>query len=154
MSPLPDPPDENDHMISPQIYEDEPGFFNPENSQTEATTIILEKINDLEKKISQCNLPNDLTTLLTRLCEKIESLTEKQKETKKMIKLMLNRMDTLGNRQTNTQAIVSTNIRPANKTNYGPLSYAEAITTGTLKATQPLPKSCPNQNKTDSKKSA
>ncbi|MBW0523295.1 hypothetical protein O181_063010 [Austropuccinia psidii MF-1] len=77
MNRLPNPPDENDHMISPQIYKDEPGFFSPENSQTEATTVILEKINKLEKKISQRNLPNDLTTLLIRLCKKIESLTKK-----------------------------------------------------------------------------
>ncbi|MBW0468751.1 hypothetical protein O181_008466 [Austropuccinia psidii MF-1] len=140
MNPLPEPPDENDHMISPQIYKDEPGFFNPANSQTDSIALILEKINELEKKISQPSLPNDLTTLLSRLCKNIESLTEKQKETDKMIKLMLNRLDTLENRPTNTQTIVSTNTRPNRSTNNGPLSYADAIITGTQKAMHPLPK--------------
>ncbi|MBW0483868.1 hypothetical protein O181_023583 [Austropuccinia psidii MF-1] len=79
MNPLPDPPDKNNHMISPQIYEERPGFFNQAISQTKATTLIL------EKKIGQHDLPNNLTTLLTRLCKKIESLKEKQKETEKMI---------------------------------------------------------------------
>ncbi|MBW0500943.1 hypothetical protein O181_040658 [Austropuccinia psidii MF-1] len=140
MNPLPEPPDKNENVISPQIYKDEPGFFNPANSQTNSTALILGNINKLKKKISQRSLPNDLTTLLSRLCEKIESLTEKQKETDKTIKLMLNRLDAFENRPTNTQAIVSTNIRPTNRTNNGPLSYADAITTGTQKATHPLPK--------------
>ncbi|MBW0508239.1 hypothetical protein O181_047954 [Austropuccinia psidii MF-1] len=53
---------------------------------------------------------------------------------------MLNRLNSLKTRQTNTQTEVSTNPRPANKTAYSPLSWAEIITTETPKTTHPLPK--------------
>ncbi|MBW0544875.1 hypothetical protein O181_084590 [Austropuccinia psidii MF-1] len=80
MNPFPDPPDENNHMISPQIYKDEPGFFNSANNQMDTTNMILNKINDLEKQLTQRNLPSDLTRLLNRICEKVESLAEKQND--------------------------------------------------------------------------
>ncbi|MBW0528318.1 hypothetical protein O181_068033 [Austropuccinia psidii MF-1] len=71
MNPLSDPPDENNHMFSPQIYEDEAGFFNSANNQMDATNMILNKINDLEKQLTQRNLPSDLKRLLNQICEKL-----------------------------------------------------------------------------------
>ncbi|MBW0514497.1 hypothetical protein O181_054212 [Austropuccinia psidii MF-1] len=43
INPLPDPLDKNNHMIYPQFYEDKPGSFNPEDSQKEDKTLILQK---------------------------------------------------------------------------------------------------------------
>ncbi|MBW0489469.1 hypothetical protein O181_029184 [Austropuccinia psidii MF-1] len=48
-------PDENDHLISPQVYEDEPGFFNPLNSQPKDSTLILQK----NKRIRTKNKPKE-----------------------------------------------------------------------------------------------
>ncbi|MBW0488301.1 hypothetical protein O181_028016 [Austropuccinia psidii MF-1] len=103
MNPLPDPPDENDHMFSPQIYEDEHGFLNSTHTQTDAITLILEKINEIEKQLHHQNLPSELTTLLNRLCDKVESLAAKQSETDKAIGAILKRLDQLENQPTNKQ---------------------------------------------------
>ncbi|MBW0502315.1 hypothetical protein O181_042030 [Austropuccinia psidii MF-1] len=141
MNPLPDPPDKNNHMISPQIYKDEPGFFNQASSQTDATTLILKKINALENKLSQRNLPRELTTILNKLCKKIESLTERQKETDKTIRTILSRLDNLEKQPTDTTTTdVSTTPHPVNRTNTAPFSYAEAIMTNPPRSTHQLPK--------------
>ncbi|MBW0522808.1 hypothetical protein O181_062523 [Austropuccinia psidii MF-1] len=72
MNPLPGPPDKNNHMISPEIYKEEPGFFNPASSQTNATTLICKKISALEKKAPSpsmaplckpCLIPKDHTNV-------------------------------------------------------------------------------------------
>ncbi|MBW0492182.1 hypothetical protein O181_031897 [Austropuccinia psidii MF-1] len=141
MNPLPDPPDKHNHMISPQIYKEKPGFFNQASSQTDATTLILKKVNTLENKLSQRSLPLELITLLNKLCEKVESLTGRQKETDKAIKIMLSRLDNLEKRPTGTNAIdVSKTPQLGNRTNTAPLSYEEAIITKPPRSTHQLPK--------------
>ncbi|MBW0468339.1 hypothetical protein O181_008054 [Austropuccinia psidii MF-1] len=127
MNTLPDPPEENDHMISPQIYKDKPGFSNSTNPQTEFTTLILNKINKLEKKVSQQSLSIKLTTLLNKICAKIKSLLEKHKETDKAIKALLTRLDHLENQATKKQKEVR-NLNNIDKTNNTCPSFAAVVT--------------------------
>ncbi|MBW0551726.1 hypothetical protein O181_091441 [Austropuccinia psidii MF-1] len=127
MNPFPDPPDENDHMISPQIYKDKPDFFNSTNIQTDVKNIILNKINNLEKQLTQRSLPSDLKRLLNRICEKVESLAEKQNEMGKMIKTMLNRLDCLKSHPANKKQELHISLNSIEKTNTTPLSFAEVV---------------------------
>ncbi|MBW0558739.1 hypothetical protein O181_098454 [Austropuccinia psidii MF-1] len=141
MNPLPDPPDENNHMISPQIYEDEHGFFNSTHTQTDAMTLILQKINKIERQLQHRNLPSELTTLLNKLCDKVESLAAKQNETDKMINTMLKQLDHLENQPTNKQKEVRTNPNSTDKTNATPPSFAAVLSaTNNIRPTNPLPK--------------
>ncbi|MBW0461208.1 hypothetical protein O181_000923 [Austropuccinia psidii MF-1] len=62
MNPTPDPPDEDDHMIVPEIYEREPGFLTQSQYVDQLNTLanILQKLENLEKRETNVNLPANL----------------------------------------------------------------------------------------------
>ncbi|MBW0463303.1 hypothetical protein O181_003018 [Austropuccinia psidii MF-1] len=138
ISPLPDPPDKNYHMISPQIYEDEHGFFDSTNTQADTMTLILEKINTLEKQLTHRTLPSELTTLLNRLCDKFESLAAKPNKTDKMIKTLLMRLEYIENHPTNKQKEVRTSSNRIDNTNVTLPSFAAVLSaTNNLRPANP-----------------
>ncbi|MBW0493891.1 hypothetical protein O181_033606 [Austropuccinia psidii MF-1] len=145
MNPAPDPPDDDDHMIIPEIYESEPGFLNQNRNEDQSNilTLILKKIETLENREANITLPTALTTLLTRMNNKIKELTEKQAKTDKIIEDLLRKI----NNNTNTQKTSNNteNTRQNNNPSQEslPLSFA-AVTAKNPKTTDPiLPKRPP-----------
>ncbi|MBW0462266.1 hypothetical protein O181_001981 [Austropuccinia psidii MF-1] len=59
MNPAPDPPDSNNHMIIPEIYKSKPGFLTQTHNENQSNilTIILQKIENLEKRETNLTLP-------------------------------------------------------------------------------------------------
>ncbi|MBW0571059.1 hypothetical protein O181_110774, partial [Austropuccinia psidii MF-1] len=80
MNPLPDAPDDKNPMISTEIY----------------------RINNLKKKYVNSSLPTNLTTILTRRCDNIEALTEKQNSADQVIKSPSVRVDAIKHSKTTT----------------------------------------------------
>ncbi|MBW0567085.1 hypothetical protein O181_106800 [Austropuccinia psidii MF-1] len=95
MNPAPDPPDDNDHMIIPEIYESEPSFLTQANNkdQSNILTIILQKIENLERRETNLTLPTAISTLITRLNDKIEKLEKRQTKMDKIIDDLLNKVE-------------------------------------------------------------
>ncbi|MBW0544876.1 hypothetical protein O181_084591 [Austropuccinia psidii MF-1] len=91
MNPTPDPPDKDYHMIIPKIYESEPGFLTQtqSNNPLNILTTILQKIENIEKREANITLPTGLTTLITRLNDRIDELAKKQLKMDKVINYLL-----------------------------------------------------------------
>ncbi|MBW0589792.1 hypothetical protein O181_129507 [Austropuccinia psidii MF-1] len=73
MNPTPDPPDEANHMIIPEIYKSEPGFLtqSQHDSHLHTLAIIIQKLENLEKIETNVTLPQNLEMLLTCLNDRI-----------------------------------------------------------------------------------
>ncbi|MBW0486189.1 hypothetical protein O181_025904 [Austropuccinia psidii MF-1] len=139
MNPAPDPPDDNDHMIIPEIYKSEPGFL----TQANILTIILQKIESLERRETNLTLPAAITTLITRLNEKIERLEKRQTKMDKIIDDLLNKVENIASSQQKTNNILSTPSHNNPNLETHPLSFA-AIAAKTPPTTRPiLPKRPP-----------
>ncbi|MBW0548669.1 hypothetical protein O181_088384 [Austropuccinia psidii MF-1] len=131
MNLTPDPPDDDDHMIIPEIYESEP--------------------ETLEKREANITLPTALTTLLTRLNDKIEELTEKQARTDKIIEDLLKRVNNITNTQQKNNNIERTHQPDNLIQETHPLSFAEVTaknpkTTGPVLPKRPPPELCQAQS--------
>ncbi|MBW0469149.1 hypothetical protein O181_008864 [Austropuccinia psidii MF-1] len=146
MNPTPDPPDEDDHMIIPEIYESEPGFLTQtqNSNQSDILTIILQKIENLEKREANLTLPTAMTTLITRLNDRIDELAKKQSKMDKIINDLLTKIDS-GNKQRQMASNHVSTSPPENPppTTTTPLSFA-AVTASTQNRNEPnLPKKPP-----------
>ncbi|MBW0499330.1 hypothetical protein O181_039045 [Austropuccinia psidii MF-1] len=152
MNPTPDPPDEDDHMIIPEIYESEPGFLTQpqHNNQSNVLSSIFQKLEDLEMKVTNANLPTNLETLITRLNDRIDELAEKQRKMDKIINDLLIKSDNNKKSQGSSNELVSpppsTHLPQATTQ----LSFA-AVTAGTKNTNEqtlpkrPPPALCQNQ---------
>ncbi|MBW0496568.1 hypothetical protein O181_036283 [Austropuccinia psidii MF-1] len=145
MNPTPDPPDEDDHMIIPEIYESEPGFLTQtqSNNPSNILTTILQKIENLEKREANITLPTGLTTLITRLNDRIDELAEKQSKMDKVINDLLTKIND-GNKHrqltNNLVSFPSPNSPPSART---PLSFAAAAANTQHRIEPTLPKRPP-----------
>ncbi|MBW0535156.1 hypothetical protein O181_074871 [Austropuccinia psidii MF-1] len=108
MNPAPDTPDKDDHMIIPEIYESEPGFL------TQAA----------------------MTTLITRLNDKIEELAMNQAKMDKIINDLLNTVNNNAKPRQTDNNLVSTPPLNSQDQETSPLCFA-VIAAKTLKTTGP-----------------
>ncbi|MBW0514842.1 hypothetical protein O181_054557 [Austropuccinia psidii MF-1] len=109
MNPSPDPPNEDGHMIVPEIYESEPGFLTQfqYNNQPNTLALILQKLENLEQKETNVNLPANLETLISRLNDRIDELAEKQSKMDKVINDLLAKIDNSRKKQELPNGMVS-----------------------------------------------
>ncbi|MBW0521937.1 hypothetical protein O181_061652 [Austropuccinia psidii MF-1] len=152
MNPAPDPPDDNDHMIIPEIYESKPGFLTQAHNEDQSNilTIILQKIESLERRETNLTLPTAITTLITRLNEKIERLEKRQTKMDEIINNLLNKVENIANSQQKTNNIVSTPSHKNPNLETHPLSFAAIAaktpaTTGPMLPKRPPPEMCQTQ---------
>ncbi|MBW0483346.1 hypothetical protein O181_023061 [Austropuccinia psidii MF-1] len=144
MNPTPDPPEENDHMIIPEVYQSEPGFLTQTQNEAHSSilSIILQKIENLEKKETNMILPTAMTTLITKLNDQIDDLTEKQFSMEKVINDLLTKLDNTHKQQTTTNNTVSPPL-PKSPQASAPLSFATIAATPTSTNDTSLPKQPP-----------
>ncbi|MBW0516527.1 hypothetical protein O181_056242 [Austropuccinia psidii MF-1] len=130
MNPSPDPPNKDNHMIVQEIYKSKPGFLTQSQYANQPSTlaIILKKLENLEKRETNVNLPANLEILIMRLNDRIDELAEKQSNMEKLINYLLAKIDNKRN-QGPTKETVSPCLtnHPSQTTN--PPSFAE-ITAG------------------------
>ncbi|MBW0579885.1 hypothetical protein O181_119600 [Austropuccinia psidii MF-1] len=70
MNPTPETPEEDDHMIIPEVYKSKPGFLTQTQNETQLrilTSILQKKIGNLEKKETDMTLPTTMKTTITCL---------------------------------------------------------------------------------------
>ncbi|MBW0482641.1 hypothetical protein O181_022356 [Austropuccinia psidii MF-1] len=151
MNPAPDPPDDNDHMIIPEIYESEPGFLTQMHNEDQSNilTIILQKIESLERRETNLTLPTAITTLITRLNDRIENIEKRQTKMEKIIEDLLNKTEVNNKSQQKTNDIVSTPSHRNPNLETHPISFAamaaKTPTTGPTLPKRPPPEMCQTQ---------
>ncbi|MBW0564646.1 hypothetical protein O181_104361 [Austropuccinia psidii MF-1] len=143
MNPTPDPPDKDNHMIIPKIYERDPGCLTQTQNynQLNILTTICQKIENLEKIEANVTLPTGLTTLITQISNRIDELTEKQLKMDKIINALLTKIDKCNKQEqeiNNLVSLPSPNNSPSTST---PLSFAEAMVNTQIRNKPSLKKS-------------
>ncbi|MBW0472931.1 hypothetical protein O181_012646 [Austropuccinia psidii MF-1] len=131
MNPTPNPRDENNHMIIPEIYESKPGFLTQSQSTDHLNilAVILQKLENLEKRDANTNLPANLETLITQLNDRTDELAEKKSNMDKVINNLLAKIDNNSKDRRPTSAIVSTPPTNTQTQTTHPLSFS-AVTAG------------------------
>ncbi|MBW0504586.1 hypothetical protein O181_044301 [Austropuccinia psidii MF-1] len=94
MNPATDPPKEENHMILQEIYKSEPGFLTQSQNDNQLNTlaIILQKLENLEKRETNISLPKNLETLITQLNSRIEKSEGKKLKIDKVINELLTKI--------------------------------------------------------------
>ncbi|MBW0494384.1 hypothetical protein O181_034099 [Austropuccinia psidii MF-1] len=147
MNPTPNPPDKDYHMIIPEIYKSKPGFLTQtqSNNPLSILTTILQKIENLEKREANITLPTDLTTLITRLNDRIDELAEKQSKMDKVINDLLTKIND-GNKhrqpKNNLVSLPLSNSPPLART---PLLFTAAAANTQHRIEPTLPKRPPSE---------
>ncbi|MBW0490154.1 hypothetical protein O181_029869 [Austropuccinia psidii MF-1] len=108
MNPTPDPPDKDNNIIAPEIYKSKPGFLTQSQyvDQPNTLAIILQKVENIEKRETNVNLPANLEILITCLNDRIDELAAKQSKMDKVINDLLAKIDNR-KRQGQTNEMVS-----------------------------------------------
>ncbi|MBW0488980.1 hypothetical protein O181_028695 [Austropuccinia psidii MF-1] len=138
------PPEENDHMIIQEVYKSQPGFLTQTQNETQSSilSIIIQKIENLERKETNMTLHTAMSTSMTRLNDRINELTEKQSMMEKVINDLLSKRDKTHEQQATTNNMVSPSLPKSPQTS-APLSFAMITAKTTSMNDTGLPKRPP-----------